>query len=253
MAYVIEQNTGNKLAYRPYGAAADLWICKAREVMISGPSETGKTLATLHKLDAMCWKYPNLHAIVIRKVKEDMYESVLKTYQDKVLLPNSPVNAYGGSRPQHFDYPNGSRIVVAGLDKPGKALSAEYDVILTNQTEQLTLNDWETLTTRCTGRAGNMPYSQLIGDCNPGRRNHWILERANEKKLIFLESRHEDNPTLFNPQTGKITEQGKITLGILDNLTGVRYQRLRAWGNGSVPKGQIYSDYDPAIQSKRQV
>jgi PBSX family phage terminase large subunit len=243
---IIEATPDSKIGYQPFGAAADLWMTKSREVMISGPAETGKTLAALQKLDALAWKYPNLHGLIVRKTRASMDASVLKTYQDKVLTDDSPIAIYGGHKPEWFDYPNGSRLVVGGLDKAGKVLSAEYDVIYVNQAEELMLAEWETLLTRCTGRAGNMPYSQIMGDCNPSQRTHWILGRANEKKLTFLESRHEDNPTLFDPDTGEITAQGKASLAVLDSLSGVRYLRLRV-GKWVSAEGQIYSDYDPTI------
>lgn len=220
-------------------------MCKSREVMISGPAETGKTLAALQKIDTLCWKYPNIHALIVRKTRASMDASVLKTFQDKVLM-GDVVTAYGGFKPEWYDYPNGSRLVVGGLDRAGKVLSAEYDVVYINQAEELTLDDWETLLTRCTGRAGNMPYAQMMGDCNPAQRTHWILERRNEKKLTFFESRHEDNPTLFDPQTGEITPQGELSIATLDSLSGVRYARLRL-GKWVSAEGQIYTDYDPAI------
>jgi phage terminase large subunit len=259
---IIEASQDSAIGYQPFGAAADLWLCKASEVIISGPAETGKTLAALHKIDALAWKYPNLHGLIIRKTRVSLDASALKTYQNKVLSDDSPVTPYGGNKPEWFDYPNNSRLVVGGLDRAGKVLSAEYDLIYVNQAEELTLDDWETLTTRATGRAGNMPYAQVttratgragnmpyaqvIGDCNPDRRLHWILERAREKKLKFLESRHEDNPTLYDQATGELTQQGKITMATLDNLSGVRYQRLRL-GRWVSAEGQIYENYDPAI------
>ncbi len=123
--------------------------------------------------------------------------------------------------------------------------SRERDFAYINQAEELELTDWETLTTRVTGRAGNAPYTRVFGDCNPGSRTHWILERANEGKLTLLHSRHEDNPTLFDPATGLITPQGATTLAILDNLTGIRHARLRL-GRWVSAEGQIY-EYDPAI------
>jgi phage terminase large subunit len=241
---IIEAAADSKIGYEPFGAAADLWMCKAPEVIIACPAETGKTLAALQKLDAMAWKYPDLHGLIIRKTRVSLDASALKTYKDKVLMADSPINAFGGSKPEWFDYPNGSRLVVGGLDKAGKVLSAEYDVVYVNQVEELTLDDWEILTTRCTGRAGNMPYAQMIGDCNPGQRTHWILERAREERLTLLHSRHEDNPVLY--QDGELTEQGKLTMATLDNLTGVRYQRLRL-GKWVSAEGQIYEGYDPAI------
>lgn len=235
--------------YQPYGAVADLWLCKAQEVIISGPAETGKTRGALEKLNLLLWKYPGSQYAMIRKRYVDMPGSCIQTWEKKVLGDSlsdiGPITKFGGEKPQFYDYPNGSRLWVGGLDNPGKTLSSERDGFYVNQVEELELNDWETLTTRATGRAGNAPYSQIFGDCNPGSRTHWILERANEGKLILFHSRHEDNPTLFDPTTGLITPQGIITLGILDNLTGLRRARLRL-GQWVSAEGQIY-EYDPAV------
>jgi hypothetical protein len=80
------------------------------------------------------------------------------------------------------------------------------------------------LTTRATGRAGNTPHPQVFGDCNPGPPHHWIKNRAT---LKVLESRHEDNPTLWDAERREWTEQGRRTLAVLDALPGVRRDRLR--------------------------
>ena len=237
-------------AYQPFGAAADLWLCKAREVIISGPAETGKTRAALEKLNLLLWKYPKSQAVMIRKRYTDIPGSVIQTWEKKVLgstlSDSGPITKFGGEKPQFYDYPNKSRLWVGGLDNPGKTLSSERDFIYVNQAEELELNDWETITTRATGRAGNAPYTQILADCNPGGRTHWILERAREGKLTLFYSRHEDNPTLFDPVTGQITPQGIITMAVLDNLSGVRHARLRL-GKWVSAEGQIYTDYDPAI------
>jgi phage terminase large subunit len=130
---------------------------------------------------------------------------------------------------------------IAGLDNPGKALSSERDLIYVNQAEELDAADWETLSTRATGRGAVAPWTQLLGDCNPGPPKHWIKTRQG---LAFYESRHEDNPTLY--KDGTWTEQGRKTLAVLDKLTGVRFLRLRK-GIWAGAEGMVYDEYDPAI------
>jgi phage terminase large subunit len=243
MSYSIAELTPTSRAgYAPRGAAAAVWRSHAPEVVISGPAETGKTYSTLHKLDACMWKYPGAQAALVRKTRKSMTGSVLSSYENKVLGKGSPVVPYGGKSPEWYDYPNGSRVYVGGMDNPDKVLSSERDLILVNQAEELTIDDWEKLTTRATGRAGNMPYAQVIGDCNPGPPTHWIKQRA---RLQLLESRHEDNPVLFDA-AGIITAQGRRTLSVLDNLTGVRYRRLRL-GQWAASEGAVYEDWDTAI------
>ena len=209
--------------------------------MISGPAETGKTWACCQKLNALLWKYPGATGAVVRKTRQSMNGSVLATYK-KVLGPDTPVRAYGGENPEWFDYPNGSRLYIGGMDNASKILSAERDFIYVNQAEELTLADWETLLTRASGRAANAPYPQLFGDCNPGPPTHWIKQRPS---ILLLESRHEDNPTLFDEQ-GQLTQRGARTLAILDSLTGVRYQRLRL-GKWVAAEGMVYETFDRAV------
>lgn len=231
----------DKGGFCPRGAALQLWKSRHHEIIISGPSETGKTYSCLQKLDALLWKYPRSQAIILRKTLASLITSVLRTYKN-VLGLNSGVHFYGGEKPEWADYPNGSRVFFAGMDNPQKALSSERDFIYVNQAEELFLDDWETLTTRCTGRAANAPYAQIIGDCNPGAPTHWIRSRPS---LLLLESRHEDNPTLFD-DNGVITKRGEATLAILDRLTGVRKDRLR-YGRWAQAEGVIYESYDRAV------
>lgn len=243
---VIEEHPAG---FEAYGAGADFWRYKGPEAILSGPAETGKTRTALEKLDALMWKYPGAQGAIVRKTRQSMTGSVLQTYERKVLLggpDNSPVRKHGGSHVEWYDYPNGSQVHVGGMDNPGKVLSSERDVIYVNQAEELALDDWETLTTRATGRAGNMPYSLILGDCNPSVPTHWILERARAGRLHMFESRHEDNPTLFDPVTGAQTPQGHRTLEVLDSLTGARKQRLR-YGLWVGVEGQVYEEWNPGL------
>jgi len=235
--YLIRQGDGaGGLVLR--GAALGLWHYRGAEVVIAGPSETGKTTACLHKLNALLWKYPGAQAVLVRKVRDTIYATVLQTYLRKILREG--VTAYGGERPAWFDYGNGSRLWLAGMDDPGKALSSERDFVYVNQAEELAADDWQVLTTRATGRAGHAPYGQVIGDCNPGPPWHWLRNRPS---LRLLESRHEDNPLLYN-DAGVLTEQGRRTLAVLDALTGVRRERLRL-GRWVAAEGTVYA-FDPA-------
>jgi hypothetical protein len=229
-----------EVPYSFYGGNRRAVLCHDPEVVLAGPADTGKTLALLWKLNTCAIKYPAASIVIARKQLTDAYSSVLVTFQKKILGDDAPVEIYGGEKAQWYDYPNGSRIWVAGLDKPGKVLSAEHDIIYVNQAEELALVDWETLTTRTTGRAGNMPYSQTIGDANPGPPTHWIRAR---KSLTLFESTHRDNPQIYDPDTGELTEQGKQRLGRLANLTGSRKLRLYQ-GIWAAPEGAIYDVFD---------
>jgi phage terminase large subunit len=134
-------------------------------------------------------------------------------------------------------------LVLAGMDRPGKALSSEYDLIYVNQAEELLLSTWEILTGRATGRAGHLGNPQLFGDCNPSYPEHWIKKRDTIK---LIPSHHEDNPVLFDPDTGEITEQGVKTMEVLYSLTGLRKKRglLGLWVQA---EGVVYDNFDEQL------
>lgn len=230
-----------------YGAAIDFWQYKGQEVILAGPFETGKTFAALYKLHALLSVFPRSRALAVRETYKSIKTSALVTYEEKVLPvppthPKSAIEKYGGESPEFYAYPNGSRLTIGGMDNADKFLSAEFDFIYVNQAEGIQLDDWEKLTGRATGRAGNAPFTQIMGDCNPGPPTHWIKKRP---ALKLFESRHEDNPTLYDHALNEWTAQGLKTLAILDSLTGVRKQRGR-YGLWVAAEGQVY-DYDPVI------
>jgi PBSX family phage terminase large subunit len=227
------------------GGMLALWESKHHECLLSGPYQTGKTYGALSKLHALLCLFPNCYALMVRKTRNSILTSAVVTYMQKVLpFPPGhdlcPIEKYGGERPEFFLYPNGSRLAVGGLDDADKYLSAEYDFIYVNQAEEITLDAWEKLVGRATGRAGNAPWTQVFGDCNPGPPNHWIKNRA---ALQLLETRHEDNPSLHDGQDW--TELGRKSLKILDGLTGLRYKRGRL-GLWVGAEGVVY-EFDPTI------
>ena len=190
-----------------YGGAKDFANYRGAEAIVHGPAETGKSISALWLLHTCAMKYPGSSLVVMRKTLTSTYSTILQTFKNKVLGADEsrwPCVAYGGEKPEWFNYYNGSRIWIAGMDKSSRVLSSEHDIVFWNQVEEATLEEWEVCTTRTTGRAGNMPYAQTIGDCNPAYPSHWIYNR---ESLRLFYSRHEENPALFDQETGEITEQ----------------------------------------------
>lgn len=217
-----------------------LWDSREHEVMLAGPADTGKTWAACRKLHADLLTHRGTQAVMVRKTLNSLYPTVYQTWRR--ITEGCNLALYGGEKPEWATYPNGSRVYFAGMDNPQKALSSERDFIYVNQAEELTLDDWETLTTRCSGRAGHVPVPQIYGDANPGPPAHWIRQRTS---LRFIESRHEDNPTLYD-DAGNLLPGGAARMAVLDALTGIRYQRLRL-GKWVQAEGAVYEEWDPAI------
>ena len=208
------------------GANKEIQSYREGEFILEGPADTGKTFATLWLLDSLLRQSRRANAVMIRKKHVDIGPSVLMTYK-RILelrerMGQGSVRPFGGENPQWFEYPNHARLWICGLDNPGKALSTERDWIYCNQTEELTLNDWEILSTRCTGRGAVTDTPFLFGDCNPGAENHWILKREG---LKLFHSKIKDNPSIFDENGNMIPgQEGRVAK--LEALTGVRKARL---------------------------
>lgn len=239
--------TGKPHVFKPRNGLKELFYCRDSEVLLSGPAGTGKSRASMEKLNAVALKYPNMRGLIVRKTATSLGSTALVTFKNHVIkeaLQNGTVKFYGGSAQEsaQYIYNNGSRIVVGGMDKATRIMSSEYDIIYVQEAIELTQNDWEALTTRL--RNGVMPYQQLMADTNPDTQYHWLKKRCDEGKTTLIESRHEDNPTLFN-EDGKLTAGGSKYIAKLDALTGVRYQRLRK-GLWVAAEGIIYEEWEPS-------
>lgn len=210
------------------------------EWVLAGPAETSKTWACCWRLDTELRNTPGAAASIVRKVREDMGGTVLRTFE-RLAFVRGGVKAFGGKRPEWYEYDNGSIAYVGGMDRPGKVLSGERDFFYINQLEELALADFETITGRATGRGARTKNPMVFADCNPDAPSHWILKRP---ELRLLPSKHEDNPSLYDDD-GELTEQGRKTMEILDSLTGVRRERLR-FGRWVAAEGVVYSEFSRA-------
>lgn len=231
--------------YIPYGAAKRLLECRAKEVVLSGPAGTGKSRGCLEYLNNLANEYPKMRGLIVRKTRESLSESGLFTFEEHVLGTDNPIcSGVQRNVRQSYRYPNGSTINVGGMDKASKIMSTEYDVVYVQEAIELAEDDWESLTTRL--RNGKMPYQQIFADTNPSSPTHWLKQRADKGKLVMMESRHEDNPILWDAVAGQWTERGKEYIATLDALTGVRFWRLRK-GLWVAAEGVIYDEWDTRI------
>lgn len=222
--------------YTAYGNMSKLFTSNDPEFVLAGPAGTGKSRAHLEYLNYWASEYPGARLLMARKTRRSLTESTMVTLERKVLHPAQCVQFKASM--QQYQYPNGSVIAVGGLDKPSKIMSSEWDIIYIPEATEVTEDDWESCSVRL--RNGNLPIQQLIGDVNPDKTTHWLLQRSRNGLTRMLDTRHEDNPTLFN-RDGTMTPEGARYLSKLDRLTGMRYKRYRLgqWCNA---EGMVYED-----------
>lgn len=234
--------------YVPRGAARAMLTDRSPELLLDGPAGTGKSRACLEKLLLCAIKYPGMRALIVRQTLVSLTDSAMVTWQEHVakeMLATGQMTYFGGSRKEAAQYrlANGSQIMLAGMDKPSKVMSTEYDLCYVQELTELTLKAWLSLSTRM--RNPVMPYRQLLADCNPDADTHWVNQRANSGATTRLVSRHVDNPVYFNDD-GTMTPAGAEYMARLDALTGVTRLRLRD-GLWVSAEGVIYEGWNPGI------
>ena len=225
------------------GSARDLQYSTDMEVILTGPAGTGKTLAGLWKMYKYARSVPGFRGALVRQTKSSLAQSALVTFESDILGPSHPLVVNGPKRAsrQEYIFPSGGEIVVTGLDKSSKLLSASYDLIYVVQAEEILQADWEIMMTRL--RNWVLPYQQIYGDCNPSHPRHWIKQRADSGALKLWNTVHKDNPAMYDTNKGEWTQAGLDYIATLDAMTGARKKRLR-YGIWASAEGVIFSVYD---------
>lgn len=156
---------GAKRVYRPYGGVYDLFRLVRRAIedpwwyavhhpglaCCEGPAGCGKTYGIWHLVRLLCETYPGLRVAVVREQRKDLNDTVLVTWEQKVLGHGHPALGTTNVQPQNrfsYRFPNGSVVVPAGMDNPGKLLGSEWDLIYFCEAYESTLEKVELLASR---------------------------------------------------------------------------------------------------------
>jgi len=233
--------------YEAFGAAAEFFRSQELEVLCESGAGTGKSYSLMQKANWTARKYPGSRQIFARQTRKSLTESVLVDWEEKVLWQGHPAMT-GTAKRDHRDsytYPNGSTIVLVGLENVDRILSAQYDRIYIFQAEETNVETWEKLISRLRwGRAG---YHQIVADVNPASEFHWLNQRARAGKMQRICYRHEDNPLWYDHKEKRWTTAGvNYVTNVLGALTGARRERLlnHRWVS---EEGLIWDFYDQGI------
>jgi len=228
----------NLTEYTPMGNAAEVWRCRALQLLVPGPAGTGKSRCTLEKQNAFLLKYPKTRGLLVRKTRVSMTETTLVTFENYVAVGIQTTNQQRKNRTS-YNYPNGSTLVLGGMDNPERLMSSEYDFIVVPEATELTENDLEMLLTRL--RNGMGPYHQLIAECNPAAPTHWLRRRVDRGVMVEIPSVHKDNPKFWDGLNW--TAAGKAYMETLSaSLSGHRRARLLD-GKWAAAEGLVYPEF----------
>lgn len=190
-------------------------------------------------------KYPRSRHLWLRKTRKSMTDSVLKTFENDILPPGSPIMS-GPSRAHRDRYtlPNGSEIALGGMDRPDKFLSSEWDTITYFEAIEGTEEEFVSLL-RCF-RGGRMGYYQLTFETNPGPSGHVLNQWGLSGKATRIATTHKDNPAYWDEAAQDFTEAGRhYRDNVLAQMTGHR----RLWyldGKWANAEGLVYDTFSKA-------
>jgi len=173
-----------------------------------------------------------------------MTESVLVTWESQVLGVGHPaiIGTASRSTRHHYVFPNGSEIILGGMDNPDRILSTEYDLVCVFEAAEVSVEALEKLGTRL--RNNKVPWQQIVCDTNPRGTYHWLNVRADRGAMVRLLSRHWMNPAFYENE--EWTEFGRDYLTrVARGLTGARFLQLfkGLWASDT---GLIYPMFEPA-------
>ena len=267
--------------YRPYGAMWNVFTTRNVSVkMVGGTYDAGKTFGGVAYMHWLAARHPGSRMTFVHRSLNRVYRNIIPSYEkflgykppsrDDTNADNFEVRRFGGERTEFFEYKNGTRIYMNGLDKPHNLLSDFFDAAFVNQAELLPFDAWDELTARVSERAGTMPIAMLLGDCNPNVPHHWIREQSKERKLKYFRMSFLDNPEIIPDQRSPrlaefkrlfendpdpklldqiidmFTRSGMRRVNKLTNLEGLRFKRgfLGVWASG---EGLVFQKFDPEV------
>jgi len=173
-----------------------------RFVVNQGGSRSSKTYSLCQLLIVYCLQNPNKIVSVVRKSFPSLRATV---YRDMIeVLTN--LNLYedrNHNKTEHiYTFPNGSQIEFFSLDNSQKVRGRKRDVLLCNEANELSQEEFLQLNMRTT--------EKVFCDFNPSDTEHWLYDLINRVDAILIHSTYKDNTFLEKTIIREIEELIKV-------------------------------------------
>lgn len=165
--------------YQPTGRANEFHGSDAFVHVLVGGLGSGKSYAAIKELEQCGLEYSGMPMAVYRKTMPALRDSTLHEFKSHIA---SEVGIYK-EKLEKFLFYNGSFINFRGLDDPTKSKSTEYALIVMEEAEEFSKEDFDTLKQRVRKKG---PWPLRIVLClNPVDEDHWIYKEFVSKAKAY--------------------------------------------------------------------
>lgn len=216
------------------------------EFMLDGPRGTSKTVSVGFLLWALAYTHPGIRMLFVRKTRKSITESFCPDWES--IVCGGDDECLKGAKADHrssYEWRNGSRITLMGMDDPHKSYSTSYDVIVAEEAFQFTEDEFEQFRAMLRNWLPSLRFQALIALTNPRHPRHWLLGRVKRGIMTRLKSKHVDNPKWYDAARKCWTPEGIAYMQSLSSMTGVRRRRLYL-GEWCSAEGAVWESWDEA-------
>lgn len=188
-----------------------------------GSAGSGKSYTIAQKLIIRCCR-EKIKILVCRRYATTLRNSCFALFKD--ILTKWKITPYVKIKEtdMSIEFPNGSKIIMVGLDTEEKLLSlTNISTVWVEEAFEVEMPKIEQLNLRMRGTARNQ---QIILSFNPISKNHWLhsfIEKPPES-FIFHHSTYKDNPFLSEEYVSALDEMA------VRNPQKYRIYGLGEWG-----------------------
>ena len=173
-------------SYDPSDKAKIFHASSARFIVLVGGLGSGKSYSVVKELEQSALQWPGIPMAVYRKTMPALRDSTLHEFKSH----SDPYLGEYKFRDDRWVYNNKSFVNFRGLDDPAKAKSTNYALIVMEEAEEFTFEDFERLNERVRSPG---PWPQrIVLVLNPVDEDHWIYKQFVDNKKVW-----EDNGGLL--------------------------------------------------------
>jgi PBSX family phage terminase large subunit len=216
----------------------EFWEAREDRIAFGGARGGGKSWAARRKLVMMCFRYPRLRALLVRRTMPELRENHILT-----LLYELQGAARYKADERAFEFGNGSRLKLGYCDNDSDCLQyqgQEYDVICFEEATQMT-EQWLTDISACARGKRDDFKTRIYYTCNPGGAGHAYIKR------LFVDDKRTEKENAFTWRFIRsfVQDNPHLDGAYRDFLDTLPPARRRAWleGDWGIFEGQVFDEF----------